>query len=213
MEPGTDGRVGVAGAVDVGAGAAGAHATVTEDAAGSAGYRSESTGYRRHAVVGSPVGDLLLAAEGEALCGLYFTPHTHAPEITTLGPQLKVDRDAFLRRAANELGEYFAGERTGFDIPTATAGDAFSTAVWRLLREIPYGSTRTYGDIAVELGNRNLAQRVGQCVGHNPVSIVVPCHRVVGASGELTGFAGGLDRKRYLLSLEEPPAAEAGRLF
>ena len=93
-----------------------------------------------------------------------------------------------------------------FDLPTATHGSAFEERVWALLRELPFGETTTYGDLAESLGDRNLARRVGQAVGRNPLSIVVGCHRVVGKGGELRGYAGGLDRKRFLLDLE------AGRL-
>ena len=99
------------------------------------------------------------------------------------------------------------------DTSIATAGDEFSERVWALLKEIPYGETTTYGALAAALGNPRLAQRVGQCVGHNPISVIIPCHRVVGADGSLTGYAGGLDRKRRLLDLEEPPEVAAARLF
>ncbi len=168
---------------------------------------------RRHAFVPSPLGDLLVAAEGPALCGLFFSPHKYAPDIGELGPQVSAPSDPVFAAAAAELGEYFASRLTEFTVPVAARGDAFSESVWRILTEIPCGATRSYGDIAEQLGNRSLAQRVGQCVGHNPVSIVIPCHRVVGSGGELTGYAGGLERKRRLLAIEEPPAEVAGRLF
>lgn len=98
-------------------------------------------------------------------------------------------------------------------MPTRTGGDEFFEQVWALLCEIPYGQTTTYGALAERLGDRRLAQRVGQAVGRNPISILIPCHRVLGADGSLTGYAGGLDRKRFLLELEEPVEASASRLF
>lgn len=100
--------------------------------------------------------------------------------------------------------EFLAGERKTFDLSVRTQGDEFSERVWAMLCEIPYGETPTYGVLAERLGNRRLAQCVGQAVGRNPVSIVAPCHRVVGAGRSLTGYGGGLDRKRFLLELEEP---------
>jgi methylated-DNA-[protein]-cysteine S-methyltransferase len=112
-----------------------------------------------------------------------------------------------------QLGEYFAGTRREFDLELAPRGSAFERAVWRLLTKIPYGETRTYGQLAAELGDLGAAQAVGNANGWNPISIIVPCHRVIGASGGLTGYAGGTARKRFLLSLEEPPADEDGRLF
>ena len=118
-----------------------------------------------------------------------------------------------LNQARSELEDYLAGRRTSFDLPTRATGTAFQERVWALLREIPFGTTTTYGALAERLGERALAQEVGQAVGRNPLSIVVPCHRVVGSGGRLTGYAGGLDRKRRLLALEEPAALAAERLF
>ena len=115
-------------------------------------------------------------------------------------------RDAatgILLRTRVQLGEYFAGERRDFELPLAPVGNPFRQRVWSLLREIPYGQTRSYGDLARQLGDRNLAQAVGAANARNPLSIIVPCHRVVGAAGQLTGYAGGLDRKHFLLGLED----------
>ena len=112
-----------------------------------------------------------------------------------------------------QLGEYFAGTRREFDLELAPRGSAFERQVWALLTKIPFGETRTYGQLAAELGDPGAAQAVGNANGWNPISVIVPCHRVVGTSGSLTGYAGGLTRKRFLLSLEEPPADEVGRLF
>lgn len=107
-----------------------------------------------------------------------------------------------LLEAAHQLGEYFAGARRAFDLPLDFRGTAFQRRVWAELLEIPYGGTRSYGEVACRLGDRNLMRAVGAANGRNPLSIVAPCHRVVGAAGQLTGFAGGLDAKRWLLALE-----------
>ncbi len=163
----------------------------------------------KHAVIASPIGPLTLVGDGEALAGLYFDGHLRTPRITDLGPR---DDDGF-EAAKRQLGEYFAGTRREFDLELAPRGSAFEKQVWALLTKIPYGETRTYGQLAAELGDPGAAQAVGNANGWNPISVVVPCHRVVGTSGGLTGYAGGLTRRRFLLSLEEPPAAEVGRLF
>lgn len=163
----------------------------------------------KHTIVGSPVGPLTLAGDGAALFGLYFDGHRRTPRLTDLGPRA----DAGFDEAARQLGEYFAGTRREFDLELAPRGSAFEKQVWALLTDIPYGETRTYGQLAAELGDPAAAQAVGNANGWNPISIIVPCHRVVGAGGGLTGYAGGLERKRFLLSLEEPPAADDGRLF
>lgn len=166
-----------------------------------------------HTFVSTPIGDLLLLADDACLRGLYFPDHWYPPRSGSLGARAEAAAHPVLGDAARQLAEYFAGERQRFDLPVAVDGSERSQAIWRRLREIPYGATTTYGAIALELGDRNLAQLVGQAVGHNPISIVIPCHRVVGADGSLTGFAGGIDRKRFLLELEEPDEIKAGRLF
>lgn len=167
----------------------------------------------RNAIAPTAVGDLLVVADGDAVTGIYFPGHRYPPAAGSIGARVALADDPLLTRLAAELDEYLSGERRDFDVAVRTSGDEFSERVWALLREIPYGETTTYGDLAGRLGNRRLAQRVGQCVGHNPVSIVVPCHRVLGASGALTGYAGGLERKRALLELEEPEARRAERLL
>lgn len=158
----------------------------------------------RHALVETVVGELTVIAEDSGVSGIFFPGHRYLPEASTFGATVNADDDEVLSQAAEQLAEYFAGARRSFDVPLAAHGDEFSEQVWALLREIPYGETTTYGELAVQLGNRHLAQRVGQAVGHNPVSIIIPCHRVIGADGSLTGYAGGLERKRWLLELEEP---------
>lgn len=167
----------------------------------------------RHALAPSALGELTLTAEGEALTGLYFPGHRHPPAAELLGTRVEADGDPQFSRALDQLQEYLDGRRHEFTLLLRTHGDAFSEKVWTLLREIPYGETTTYGALAERLGSRGLAQRVGQCVGRNPLSILIPCHRVVGADGSLTGYAGGLERKRALLELEEPDDLAAERLF
>ncbi|MBB5897270.1 methylated-DNA--[protein]-cysteine S-methyltransferase [Kutzneria kofuensis] len=162
----------------------------------------------RHTVTDSPVGSLTLVADGAALIGLYFDGHSRPPRVP-VGPR----DDSGFDDAITQLGEYFAGTRTRFSLELAPRGSAFELAVWEQLLKIPYGETRTYRQLAVALGDPGGAQAVGNANGWNPISIIVPCHRVVGADGRLTGYAGGLSRKRFLLSLEEPPAEDLGRLF
>jgi methylated-DNA-[protein]-cysteine S-methyltransferase len=163
----------------------------------------------RHTITDSPVGELTLVADGDALIGLYFEDHQRRPRLADRGPRT----DEGFGEAIRQLREYFDGERTGFGLELAPRGSEFELRVWSLLTKIPHGETRTYGRLAAELGEPGSAQAVGNANGWNPISIVVPCHRVVGADGSLTGYAGGLDRKRFLLGLEERPAADDGRLF
>lgn len=153
----------------------------------------------------SPIGELLLAGDGLALRGLYIPPHRHAPDVA---PGWRRDDGAFAA-ARQQLAEYFAGERTSFDLLLATAGTPWQERVWAALREIPYGETRTYGELAREVCGPAAARAVGHANGRNPISIVVPCHRVVGAAGRLTGYGGGLERKAALLELEARYAAAA----
>ena len=165
----------------------------------------------RHAIVSTRIGDLTLVASGDALVGVYFPHHWVKPAPETLGERVRDTNpatDPLIASAAAQLDEYLAGERTAFDLPTVLRGDEFQRRVWSVLEEIPYGATTSYGEIAARLGDT--AQAVGKAVGQNPLSIVVPCHRVVGKNGSLTGYAGGLKRKQFLLDLEEP---EATRLF
>jgi len=129
---------------------------------------------------------------------VYYPSHWYLPDPATFGAR----SDAGFAEAERQLGEYFEGTRTSFDLPTSLHGDAFEQRVWSLIAEIPYGETTTYGEIARALGEPRMAREVGAAVGRNPLSIVVPCHRVVGKDGRLTGYAGGLERKRFLLELE-----------
>ena len=149
--------------------------------------------------VDSPIGELTLVAEAGRLIGLYFPHHWYKPDPATFGSRT----DAGFDEARRQLAEYFAGDRQRFDLPLDPRGDAFQHRVRELIVRIPYGQTATYGDLARELGGPALAKDVGAAVGRNPLCVLVPCHRVVGTDGKLTGYAGGLTRKRYLLDLEE----------
>ncbi len=165
-----------------------------------------------HVVLPSPIGPLTIVAQDGAITHVHMGDAKHGPAEETLGPLGSVTDEPFAS-AASQLAAYFARDLQGFDLPLAPRGDDFHQRVWGLLREIPYGQTRSYGDLARALGDRNLAQAVGTANGRNPIAIVIPCHRVIGSDGSLVGYAGGLDRKRFLLALEEPGPDEAGRLF
>jgi methylated-DNA-[protein]-cysteine S-methyltransferase len=151
-------------------------------------------------VVGSPIGSLLLTGNGRALTGLYMLDgDSHPPRGRA---RLAPDPDAFAEVAA-QLAAYFDGALKEFSVPLAPSGTAFQLAVWAELTKIPYGATASYGDIARALGKSPVAARaVGAANGANPIAVIVPCHRVIGSDGSLTGYGGGLDRKELLLRLE-----------
>jgi len=142
-------------------------------------------------IIDSPVGPLTLVERDGALARLSFGARGTSEPATPL-----------LARAAEQLGEYFAGERRAFDLPLAPSGTEFQLACWRALAEIPYGETRSYGEQARHIGRPDRARAVGAANGANPIAIILPCHRVIGADGSLTGFGGGLETKRRLLDLE-----------
>lgn len=171
----------------------------------------------RHAVVETDFGPITVVAtstpSGQAISGLYFRSHIRRPRQETFGPEIPAREDPLLAEAATQLVDYLDGRRLDFDLPLAAEGDEFQRKVWKILDRIPRGTTTTYGAIADELGDKALAWQVGQAVGANPLCLLVPCHRVVGAGGSLTGYAGGLARKKALLALEEVDARVAGRLF
>ncbi|APD11207.1 cysteine methyltransferase [Pandoraea vervacti] len=148
----------------------------------------------------SPLGQMLLVANGEALTGVYFSHQKYFPP----DEQARRDGDglAVLRAARQQLDEYFHDGRRLFELDLAPQGTPFQKSVWDELRRIPFGETRSYGDLAHALGDANKSRAVGAANGRNPISIIVPCHRVIGANGTLTGYAGGLERKLTLLSLE-----------
>jgi methylated-DNA-[protein]-cysteine S-methyltransferase len=153
-----------------------------------------------HTIIDSPFGELTLVAQDGVLSGLYFPGHWYMPPPDVFGAR----SERGFEPARRQLAEYFAGERTSFDLATTSTGNEFQRRVWELIDRIPYGQTTTYGEMAAELGDPTLARKVGGAVGRNPLSVIVPCHRVVGKDGKLTGYAGGLERKRFLLELEAP---------
>jgi len=167
----------------------------------------------RHCVIDSQLGELTVVADGGALTGVYFAHHWRRPEESTFGARVDAGADALLTEAEAQLTAYLAGDRTDFDLPLNPRGDQRQHRVWNLLTAIPHGGTVTYGELATALADGTTAQEVGQVVGRNPLCIVIPCHRVVGSNGQLTGYAGGLKRKQFLLDLEEPADAKAARLF
>ncbi|MGW3243605.1 methylated-DNA--[protein]-cysteine S-methyltransferase [Streptomyces sp. NPDC001070] len=156
---------------------------------------------RTHALIDSPVGPLTLVATDRVLSGLYMTGQRHRPPEESFGARHDPAESPFAR-ATEQLQAYFAGELTVFDLPMDLRGTPFQQRVWAGLRAIPYGTVMTYGQLADKLGSPGASRAVGLANGRNPVGIIVPCHRVVGASGSLTGYGGGLERKRYLLDLE-----------
>jgi methylated-DNA-[protein]-cysteine S-methyltransferase len=156
--------------------------------------------------VKTPLCDLVLTATDTALTGVYFPTSRRGPVPTH---QAGWDEDtgkspgsAILAKARAQLAEYFAGTRTTFDLPLEALGSAFEHRVWNALRTIPYGTTTSYRELARRLGDVHATRAVGTANGHNPIPIIVPCHRVIGINGELTGFGGGLERKRWLLEHE-----------
>lgn len=166
-----------------------------------------------HAHTLTPLGEMILASNGQALTGAWFSGQAHFPRQEVLGHRIEISDCEILTEAQAQLLEYFEGQRTSFDLPLAPEGTDFQLAVWAALQDIPYGYTSSYGAISKLVGPGAPAQAVGQAVGHNKISIFIPCHRVLSVDGKLTGYAGGLERKQYLLALEAPSAQEAGRLF
>lgn len=148
----------------------------------------------RFAYFSSPVGTLTLTEEEDALTGLYFG---------RLSRQGQEVLSPVLEETARQLSEYFSGKRREFSLPLSPKGTEFQLRVWRALETIPYGETRSYGDMARLIGSPKACRAVGMANHRNPISIIVPCHRVVGANGSLTGYGGGLDAKRFLLDLEQ----------
>ena len=162
----------------------------------------------QYRTIGSPIGTLTLAGRGGVLTNLRMVDQTYEPNRTDWSPEPSGFDDV-----VDQLGAYFAGELTDFDIELDLAGTEFQRRVWKALLTIPYGQTRSYGQIAEQIGAPGAARAVGLANGHNPIAIIVPCHRVIGANGSLTGFGGGLGRKRTLLELEKQKASMSLTLF
>lgn len=158
-----------------------------------------------YATMDSPIGELLLLGDGVALTGIYMQIQKYGPQ---RAPDWRKDPAPF-RNACEQLCAYFAGELECFDLPLAPAGTAFQQSVWTALLDIPYGATETYGELARRIGQPTASRAVGLANGRNPISIVIPCHRVIGSTGALTGYGGGIERKRWLLAHE----ARGGRLI
>ncbi|MDB6054193.1 MAG: ogt [Verrucomicrobiales bacterium] len=153
-----------------------------------------------YAVIDSPIGKLMLVADEEWLVGLYFVDCPHVPAMS--GNWKRDAQHALLRQAGEQLHEYFAGHRTRFTIPLRSTGTDFQKSIWKQIEQIPYGQTLSYSELATRAGASHAIRAAGTSTGRNPISIIVPCHRVVGKNGGMCGFAGGLDRKALLLKLE-----------
>jgi methylated-DNA-[protein]-cysteine S-methyltransferase len=168
-----------------------------------------SAGATVHTTIGSSLGDLTVVTREGAVTGIYFPHHWHLPGRGGFGQYREEGFDDIRK----QLGEYLSGTRRDFDVPFDAVGRPLQRRVWDLVSRIPYGETVSYGELARELGGGITPQEVGAAVGLNPVCILIPCHRVVGANGSLTGYAGGLRRKRALLDLEQQVAGRSARLF
>lgn len=159
----------------------------------------------------SPVGRLKLVAGDDGLAAILWPDDK--PDRVRLGEMAEDAGHPVLVQTETELSDYFAGRRKVFTVPLAFKGTAFQKSVWQALLAIPFGETRTYGELATQLGNSGASRAVGAANGKNPISIMAPCHRVIGASGQLTGFAGGLETKAWLLTHEGADRDPQGRLF
>jgi methylated-DNA-[protein]-cysteine S-methyltransferase len=159
----------------------------------------------RYTIVESPIGELLLTSDGSNLTGLYMEAHKGGPAVD--GGWVRDDE--LFRDWRVELDAYFAGESRVFHSPIRTRGTEFQKRVWEALRKIPRGETMSYGELARRIGSPRAVRAVGAAVGRNPVSVIIPCHRVVGSNGALTGYAGGVKRKQWLLDHEQRPFAVA----
>ena len=160
-----------------------------------------------HTKLATSLGELTVVREERALTGLYFPRHWPRPDRAAFGPRT----DEGFEDVERELGEYLAGDRGAFEVPIKVSGSEFDRRVWELISGVPYGETTTYGVLARELGAGTDPRDVGAAVGRNPLCIVIPCHRVIGATGKLTGYAGGLDRKRTLLEIERARVLRTGQ--
>lgn len=152
----------------------------------------------KHRIHATPAGTYVIVVDGGAVTGIYRAGQRHLPLEAAWGER----DDEAAADAALQLDEYFAGKRPSFDLPLAPRGTDFQKAVWAAIARVPFGETRTYGEVAVDVGRPGAARAVGAATGRNPISIVVPCHRVMGAAGAMTGYAGGLETKALLLELE-----------
>ena len=157
-----------------------------------------TTATRYHHVMPSPVGDITLTGTADAVTGVYFSEHEHSAPV----PADSVASAEPFEKVITQLEEYFSGEREEFDVTLAPVGTPFQLQVWDELRRIPYGQTISYGELARRIGKPEASRAVGLANGRNPISIIVPCHRVIGANGKLVGYGGGLGNKAILLNIE-----------
>ena len=171
------------------------------------GLGKVETNHMEYMTFPSPMGEMLIVARENAIAGVYFVGQKYAPAIPSTWS--KCPDNALLQRTRTQLLEYFDGNRQTFDLPVHPVGTLFQRAVWDTLGKIPFGTTTTYGRLAETLGGATKTRAVGTAIGRNPCSIVIPCHRVLGADGSPTGYAGGLERKRALLALENIRVAES----
>jgi methylated-DNA-[protein]-cysteine S-methyltransferase len=160
--------------------------------------------------IDSPIGSLLLTSDGDSLTGLYMGAPSKRPDLA--GAWAENPDGGPLAETARQLHQYFSGKRTAFDLPLNLQGTEFQQRVWRQLTLIPFGETWSYGQLAKRLGNPNASRAVGLANGRNPIAVIVPCHRVIGADGSLTGFGGGLPRKQWLLTHEGFPISGSLKL-
>jgi methylated-DNA-[protein]-cysteine S-methyltransferase len=159
-----------------------------------------------HTVLATTLGELTVVRDGGAVTGLYFRRHWPRPDRAAFGAR----SDEGFGEVARQLGEFLDGDRSAFELPLKISGNEFDRRVWELVAGVPYGETTTYGELARSLGAETEPRDVGAAVGRNPLCIIIPCHRVVGATGNLTGYAGGLARKRALLEIECAGALRTG---
>jgi methylated-DNA-[protein]-cysteine S-methyltransferase len=171
--------------------------------------RDTLTGVVTHCVIASPLGDLTVVARDRSLTGLYFPGHWHMPDRFTFGDAV----DEGFIEVREQIAEYFNGDCGQFDVAAIADGSEFQRRVWDLVRQVPYGETSTYGHLARQLADGSTPPEVGAAVGRNPLCILIPCHRVVSSTGKLTGYAGGLRRKQFLLDLEGEVVDRPMRLF
>jgi methylated-DNA-[protein]-cysteine S-methyltransferase len=169
---------------------------------------SSTAGALNYWCMESPIGELLLLGESDRLCGLYMQ---HGDRPVVVSPEWRSSEVHFID-VRRQLDEYFAGARHTFDLDLKLHGTSFQRSVWSALVEIPYGETVSYGELARHLGNPAAVRAVGLANGRNPISVIVPCHRVIGADGSLTGYGGGLENKRHLLELESRAAQVTSQL-
>jgi methylated-DNA-[protein]-cysteine S-methyltransferase len=163
---------------------------------------ARASGRTLYTTLESPIGELLLVGDEEALQGLYMQAGRKPMRIAADWERA----EAPFATVITQLRDYFAGERRAFDVPLAMCGTTFERRVWRALQDIPYGETVSYGEVARRIGQPSAPRAVGLANGRNPIAVIVPCHRVIGANGTLTGYGGGLERKRILLELESDQA-------